>query len=737
MKYFFRSIIISVLILNGVLSAQVTFINNGQQLNRFIGRNVALGDFNNDGAIDAFVNNSDNFLIYFGDNHGQFIDGGQQLTRLSEIYGKPAIGDINKDGRLEVITGTTVWMNDGNGFFSPDTNLIESEIGEELGNSKLADLNGDGNLDLFSIANNAMRVLFNDGNGHFQDSGQKLGDGTIEGGSIAHLAIGDINGDGFIDAVTAGWRWNGSVSCPNRVWLNDGAGNFTETGQQLEEGQSHVHGLELGDLNGDGFPDLVMGIQDNSRSGRIYWNDGTGNFTGGANIGSRSGENVALVDFNGDGIPDVFVSQSTPPSRLWLNDGNGNLSDSGVRLGNNCYWDVAVGDFNNDGKPDAFTVGCIWNNNGLSPAPAVIWLNTRAKKVEVTYIANEGFLIAGPNGKIIIDGIFTEGWNSYPVPSGEVLNNLRTASPPFDNLTALLITHNHLDHINPAYTIEHLRNDSNTTIICPAQVHDLLKSTNGYSTISERVVEIPFHNSTPADTSVQNIQLKIISLPHSDDSAGDIQNLGYLFTLDGLKIFHCGDANSDDISDYQNTNLSEEKIDLAFLPKWFFDSGNAGREIINYLNPKNIIIMHVNSDRVNYYQNLINNLNGLPPVYILKTPLEIISFSDSSVVTSVEYEGNNNSIPGNFVLWNNYPNPFNPTTNIKFAITQPAHVKLTIYNLLGQKIRTLVNSFQNTGEYSLVWDSKNELNNYVPSGIYLLSLAANNNQIQKKMVLIR
>jgi hypothetical protein len=85
---------------------------------------------------------------------------------------------------------------------------------------------------------------------------------------------------------------------------------------------------------------------------------------------------VAIDDFDGDGTLDVFVAHSTPPSRVWLNDGTGTLRDSGVRLGNNCTWDVAAGDLNGDGRIDAFTAGCIWGTSGLTPAPAQIWLNT-------------------------------------------------------------------------------------------------------------------------------------------------------------------------------------------------------------------------------------------------------------------------------------------------------------------------------------------------------------------------
>jgi flagellar hook assembly protein FlgD len=64
-------------------------------------------------------------------------------------------------------------------------------------------------------------------------------------------------------------------------------------------------------------------------------------------------------------------------------------------------------------------------------------------------------------------------------------------------------------------------------------------------------------------------------------------------------------------------------------------------------------------------------------------------------------------------------------------------VKLTIYNLLGQKIKTLINSFQSAGEHSLVWDATDEKNNSVSSGIYFYSLATNGMNLQKKMKLIK
>jgi hypothetical protein len=353
-----------------LLQAQVTFESNGQQLDRISGRGVALGDFNEDGSIDAFVGTGNRYMVYFGDGRGQFTNSNQNLTTSSNYYNSPVVGDINHDGHLDVIAGSSTWLNDGQGSFTAGTTATGN-----ISTVQLADLNKDGHLDIFAIVDySASRVYFNDGAGNFTDSGQRLGDGTIGTGQIAEIALGDINNDGSIDAITTGWRWNGSTECPNQIWINDGAGNFTLSEQRFEEGNSHVHGSNLYDLNSDGWLDIILGIQDGSRSGRIYLNDKTGNFIRSSNIGSRNGEDVELADFNRDGIIDIFIAQSQQPSRVWLSDGQGNLTDGGARLGSHCYWDTAVGDFNNDKKPDVFAVGFIWGSGGT--ARMEVWLNT-------------------------------------------------------------------------------------------------------------------------------------------------------------------------------------------------------------------------------------------------------------------------------------------------------------------------------------------------------------------------
>tara|TARA_B100000886_G_scaffold338992_2_gene303190 strand:+ start:747 stop:1142 length:396 start_codon:yes stop_codon:yes gene_type:complete len=90
-----------------------------------------------------------------------------------------------------------------------------------------------------------------------------------------------------------------------------------------------------------------------------------------------------------------------------------------------------------------------------------------------------------------------------------------------------------------------------------------------------------------------------------------------------------------------------------------------------------------------------------------------------------------------FMLHNNFPNPFNPSTSIAYSIPINSSVSLKIYSLLGKEIVTLVNEVKTRGEYSVQWDAKNDLGNKVTSGIYLYKLAGRGFSQTKKMILLK
>jgi hypothetical protein len=89
-----------------------------------------------------------------------------------------------------------------------------------------------------------------------------------------------------------------------------------------------------------------------------------------------------------------------------------------------------------------------------------------------------------------------------------------------------------------------------------------------------------------------------------------------------------------------------------------------------------------------------------------------------------------------FSLEQNYPNPFNPATAIQFSLKTPSRINLTIYNLLGQIVKTLAHRSESMGTHILIWDGTDEYHRPVASGMYVYRLQTDQASIQKKMLLI-
>ena len=100
--------------------------------------------------------------------------------------------------------------------------------------------------------------------------------------------------------------------------------------------------------------------------------------------------------------------------------------------------------------------------------------------------------------------------------------------------------------------------------------------------------------------------------------------------------------------------------------------------------------------------------------------------------------GSSASIPEGYSLKQNYPNPFNPVTRISYELHKSCNVNLDIYNILGQKVKTLVhNRFQQKGAYAVSWDALDDRGRMVASGVYIYTIKADNYRSSKKMLLIR
>ena len=283
---------------------------------------------------------------------------------------------MNNDGYPDIYIANAdkgpdqIWFNNGKGVFTNSGQNIGSAVKRDR-SIALTDLNRDGFLDVFiaydQIGNPTgctNEVWINDGKGKLKDSGQRLGNlASVD------VALCDIDGDGDIDAVIANLHDLQGHNQPNEIWLNDGKGNFTKSGIYVgERGYSVI----LTDVNNDGKLDVIFDCT-------IWINNGNLNFTKSKQT-FRDGNRLYIGDFNGDGYVDAFVLKGGPkgdtPNEIWLNDGKGNFTDSGQKLGNSCGYSVAFGDFEGDGDLDIYVA----NGFANKVEPGVLWINQGGKQ---------------------------------------------------------------------------------------------------------------------------------------------------------------------------------------------------------------------------------------------------------------------------------------------------------------------------------------------------------------------
>ena len=106
---------------------------------------------------------------------------------------------------------------------------------------------------------------------------------------------------------------------------------------------------------------------------------------------------------------------------------------------------------------------------------------------------------------------------------------------------------------------------------------------------------------------------------------------------------------------------------------------------------------------------------------------------------ALDADGNNelNTIPTEYELTQNFPNPFNPTTTIRYALPEASQVSLKIYNIQGQLVKTLVSDFREAGIHQVVWDGNNEQGQKVASGAYIYRITAGSFVQTRKMIFMK
>lgn len=336
-------------------------------------------------------------------------------------------------------------------------------VGLQYSSVDFADIDGDGDLDLFTGGADPSYILTsrmykNDGSGNFT-----LSDGTtfikIREGAAA---FGDVNGDNFPDLVVAG----NTPGPTTKLYINNGSGNYSLS--TVEFTQSTYGALAFGDIDNDGDNDLVVTGFSTSFYGitELYKNDGNGNFT--LLTAAQSGftapgvfrSSVVLEDFDGDGFLDVFVTGNTSNNilvnTLYKNNGNGSFTIRATPIAPIQTGSVSAGDFDNDGDKDLLVVGAdavsakvalLYSNDGngnFTLVPDVPFIGAQYGRSVFADVNNDGYpdvFISGyrnPNRRadLYMNNGASGGFTPVTVPF-QGLNNADVAFADVDGDTDL------------------------------------------------------------------------------------------------------------------------------------------------------------------------------------------------------------------------------------------------------------------------------------------------------------
>ena len=352
-----------------------TAFSTGTRIDKILGgQGVAIANLDNNSDEDIYIshfyntdrNSANQLLLEQGDDTFNEQAAARNLNDDNWSYGS-FIADFDLDGDQDVFVANynaanKLYFNDGAGNFSDvsSTRGISSDAFDTKGAS-IIDIENDGDTDIIVVnGTNQHKIYVNNGAGKFTVESRGIAgyQGTSKS-KFQSAAVGDVNGDGYQDILLA------RQDAASLLFINNGSGSFSEESSARGFNVNEVmNSFNLGDIDNDGDLDVLAGISAGSTEDdpfiKVLSNDGNGNFTDiSASAGMYANTFGSVVgDVDNDGDMDVFAPRRhSRLAKLYLNDGTGaftRINGSGADIITGDGRGAATFDYNNDGFLDIY-----------------------------------------------------------------------------------------------------------------------------------------------------------------------------------------------------------------------------------------------------------------------------------------------------------------------------------------------------------------------------------------------
>ena len=689
---------------------------------------LVAGDMNNDNEKEIFLYGTDFFMVKKDNNSNTY--SANSITNDVPIFFNQflcpfSLKDINNDGFLDLFTGNT--LQNKVGWYEFDTATMSftqfHDVYDAANNHvvfKHNDFNNDGLWDFayWDGHTNEVKIAFNDVNQSFTT--QHVVNNAND--DIRSIIIHDMNGDGNYDLMIQDSQGFDVLFYSN--------GNYNLQSERIQ-----LWASDITDIDGDGKFDMISNGINYCRNGGYYADSYT-------EFSFSGNHHSAILDIDGDGLNDIVLGDGSNITLL-SNEGT-QFSDFGSPVfdwGIVRDWDAA--DVDDNGIMDYLVIQVNVDGSGTVDSYELSVFMNNSSQPSYTHSFDSSYLMSADFIDIDNDNDLDAVVKQTSSGRLHVYENVNNA---FDLSSSVEIPYDIME-----YKFGDINNDGLSDLISynyPAQNHIKAIMNMGNMTFSG-VTTIAYE-----DNGIDHIELE------------DVNSDGYIDLMYGTvmvdysiqeKIIF-GDGTIAGLSSGRKEELFERYQQWRVAPfesNYFLSDVDGDNDldcIIGCLNTDSntyTAAIAVNSGVNNWTTYSIDNL-GFSFSNCIAGDIDndglndILFENDDDGSLMVMYNNNTiNTVEDTDIsylktkLYGNYPNPFNPETKIGYSMAKAGNAELTIYNIKGQRVKTLINDHIESGDHSIVWNGKDDKGTDVSSGVYFYRLKTADGVHNKKMLLLK